>query len=136
VTPLVVDASALVEYLFGTPAGRRLAPMLEQREAWLNVPALCDLEVAAAVRRALAGRRMSTARATIAVRDYLDLPLTRHGHAGLLSRVLELRHNFSMYDAAYVVLAERLDATLVTADGALRAQVTRSRIVAVAPSED
>lgn len=30
--------------------------------------------------------------------------------------MLSLRDNFSAYDAAYVALAERLDATLVTAD--------------------
>lgn len=34
----------------------------------------------------------------------------------LLSRCWELRQNLTIYDAAYVALAELLDAALVTAD--------------------
>jgi predicted nucleic acid-binding protein len=129
---LVVDASALVEYLLRTPAGLGIGPAIEDREAWLNVPALCDLEVAAALRRALANGRLTRARAAGALRDYLDLPLVRHGHSTLLSRVLGLRHNFTVCDAAYVVLAERLGAALLTADEALRRAVTRSGLVPLA----
>jgi predicted nucleic acid-binding protein len=47
------------------------------------------------------------------------LPVFRHGHTKLLTRVLALRDNFSAYDATYVALAEQLDAKLVTADDAL-----------------
>jgi predicted nucleic acid-binding protein len=46
----------------------------------------------------------------LALQHYLLLPLTRHGHQALLPRVLELRANFSAYDACYVALAERLRA--------------------------
>jgi predicted nucleic acid-binding protein len=42
--------------------------------------------------------------------------LTRHGHQALLPRSLALRENFTTYDATYVVLAERLSASLLTAD--------------------
>jgi predicted nucleic acid-binding protein len=37
----------------------------------------------------------------------------------LLPRVWQLRHNFSAYDAAYVGLAEKLRAPLITRDGRL-----------------
>ena len=37
----------------------------------------------------------------------------------LLHRIWQLRHNFSVYDAAYIVLAEKLGAALVTRDGRL-----------------
>jgi hypothetical protein len=38
---------------------------------------------------------------------------SRYAHFVLLPRIWRLRHNFSAYDAAYVVLAEKLSAALV-----------------------
>ena len=58
--------------------------------------------------------------------DYLDLPLTRHGHELLLARILTLRGNFSAYDAAYLALAERLDAQFLTGDRTLAGTVERN----------
>jgi predicted nucleic acid-binding protein len=45
--------------------------------------------------------------------------LTRYPHAALLSRVWELRENFTAYDAVYIALAETLEAPLVTTDARL-----------------
>jgi predicted nucleic acid-binding protein len=59
---------------------------------------------------------VSGERANLALDQYLLMPLTRHGHQELLARVLELRSNFSAYDACYVALAEALAADLLTAD--------------------
>ncbi len=93
----------------------------------LNTPALCDIEVAAALRRSLLTQRLNSVRAAEALQDYLDLALTRHGHQALLGRVLELRSNFSTYDAAYVALAEELKGELLTADDSL-ARAVRSQL--------
>lgn len=44
------------------------------------------------------------------------MPIIRHGHQQLVPRIIELRDNFSAYDAAYVALAERLGGSLLTLD--------------------
>jgi len=48
-----------------------------------------------------------------------ELDLRRYPHEPLLPRIWSLRENLSAYDAAYVSLAEALDAPLWTFDGAL-----------------
>jgi predicted nucleic acid-binding protein len=76
---------------------------------------------------------MGDVRAREALTDYLDLPLERHGHPHLVSRALELRGNFSAYDAVYVALAEGVGATLLTADRPLARATRRHTGVAVLP---
>jgi predicted nucleic acid-binding protein len=57
------------------------------------------------------------------------LPLERAAHRPLLTRCWELRENVSVYDAAYVALAEALDVVLLTADARLvRAPGIRCRV--------
>jgi predicted nucleic acid-binding protein len=51
------------------------------------------------------------------LKDLAALPLRRVPHLPLLARVWELRDNRTAHDAAYVALAEALDALLLTADG-------------------
>jgi len=48
-------------------------------------------------------------------------------------RMLELRDNFSSYDAVYVALAQVLQASLLTADRPLRGAVTTYTNVTTAP---
>jgi len=113
---LVVDASALVDLLLRTPRASALGPTLTHPEADLHTPALCDIEFVSALRGGLRRDLYSTGRAQEALQDYLDLPLIRHGHQGLVHRCFQLRDVLSPYDAAYVALAEGLGADLVTAD--------------------
>ncbi len=117
--PIVVDASALVEYLLQTPDGVRVREIVRQPAADLHVPALCDIEISSALRRGLLTGRLEPLRAQAALEDYLEFPVTRHGHRHLLFRILALRNNVSAYDATYIALAERLGASLLTADGSL-----------------
>jgi predicted nucleic acid-binding protein len=116
VSRIVVDASALAEYLLRSEAAAAMAATITGRDVDLHIPALCDVEVVSALRRALIRGFLSEARAQEALDDFLALPLLRHGHRALLPRCFGLRHVLSPYDATYVALAERLEALLLTGD--------------------
>ena len=118
-TALVVDASALGEYLLQTPRAILIDETLHRTDIDIHTPALCDIEVAAILRRALQSGLLTMNRAADAAIDLVDLPLTRHGHLALIGRILRLGDNFSAYDATYVALAEQLGAELLTVDSGL-----------------
>ncbi len=58
-------------------------------------------------------------RADQALQDLRALSIVRYPHDVLLPRIWELRSSLTAYDAAYVALAEVLDAALLTCDGKL-----------------
>lgn len=116
---IVVDASALLEFLLQTPLGARVEARLFRDEDDLHAPHLVDVEVAQGLRRLVRAREVSPARAAEALQDLADIDLRRHGHLDLLTRAWELRENVTAYDAMYVALAEALDAAIVTCDGPL-----------------
>ena len=115
---IVVDASVLAPALADDGAHGRAARSRLVGER-LAAPQVIDLQVVSVIRRALLAHRLNARRASLALRDLADLPLRRAPHTPLLPRVWELRHNVAAYDAAYVALAEVLDATLLTADARL-----------------
>jgi predicted nucleic acid-binding protein len=116
---IVLDASAAVDWLLQTSAGQRIENRIYSRNETLHAPHLLDLEVTQVLRRLALQAVVSVHRADEAVRDLLDLRITRYPHLLLLPRVWQLRHNVSAYDAAYIVLAEQLGAALVTRDARL-----------------
>ncbi|HEV2365649.1 MAG TPA: type II toxin-antitoxin system VapC family toxin [Caulobacteraceae bacterium] len=126
---IVVDASALVAALLPGPEQEELAPRLISREVALHAPHHLDLEVASALRRASAKGELALEAARAALDDLRQLRMVRHPHAPFLPRIWELRGNLTPYDAAYVALAEILDAPLITRDARLaRAAGVRARI--------
>ena len=82
-------------------------------------PALIDLEVVSVWRGLARGGRLDARRARLALEDLRALPLQRVDHTRLMERCWELRDNLTVYDAAYVALAEALGATLLTGDARL-----------------
>ncbi len=116
---IVLDASAAVDWLLQTPAGRRIERRIYSRNESLHAPHLIDLEIAQVLRRLVRESAVSAARAGQAIQDLLDLRVTRYPHFVLLPRIWQLRHNLTAYDAAYVALAEELNAALVSRDARL-----------------
>jgi predicted nucleic acid-binding protein len=116
---IVLDASAALELLLQTPIGARVSDRALSADESLHAPHLLDVEVTQVLRRyALAGE-LTADRAEQALLDLADLPLTRHAHTDLISRIWSLRDSMTAYDGVYVALAEALDAPLITSDGKL-----------------
>lgn len=130
---IVVDASALGEFLLGAGANDRIEAVMLSPGAELHVPELADIEFVSLLRNALAADELSESRLEEALADYLALPLFRHRHRPLIGRVLDLRHNFSAYDAVYAALAELLEAPLLTADASLARAARRHLDLTVLP---
>ena len=118
---IVVDASAVTEFLLQTPLGSRVEARLFRDGDEFHAPHLIDVEVAQALRRLVRAGEVHAPRAEEAVADLTDFALRRHSHRHLLGRAWELRDNLTAYDAMYVALAEAIDAPLVTCDGPLGA---------------
>jgi predicted nucleic acid-binding protein len=123
---IVLDASAAVDWLLHTPAGLRIETRIYSQNESLHAPHLIDVEVGQVLRRLAREGTVSTNRAAQAIQDLLDLRLARYPHFVLLPRIWQLRNNFSAYDAAYVALAEELNATLVTRDAGMSSAPGRS----------
>ncbi|MDQ3462679.1 MAG: type II toxin-antitoxin system VapC family toxin [Actinomycetota bacterium] len=112
---IVVDASVLVTALGDDgPDGRRARARLVGER--LAAPAIVDLEVLSAWRRIWLAGQLGLDRVDAALADLESLRLERVPHRRMLRRCWELRDNATVYDAAYVALAEHLGVTLVTAD--------------------
>lgn len=112
---IVLDASALAEFLVGDdPVAERVRASTAGEN--LAVPHAADLECAATLRGLVRGRRLPAGEAERALELLGRMPLRRYSHTPLMARIWQLRHNMWPYDAAYVALAETLDAALVTVD--------------------
>jgi len=118
---IVVDASALLEALLRTPAAKAVEDRLFAPGQTLHAPHLLDVEVAQVIRRYAANGDIDSACGRLALADLADLPLRRYPHDFLLPRIWDLRNDLTAYDAAYVALAEVLDAPLLTRDRRLAA---------------
>lgn len=128
---IVLDASVVVEMLLDSGRGQRVRSELSPMHQPLLVPHLLDVEVASALRKLTAGQRVEAHRCKELLADLADLPMERYPHSPLLSRIWELRHNFTAYDSAYIALAEMTGSILYTMDVKLiRGHRARVRLVA------
>ncbi len=115
---VVVDASVVASALY--PKDHRSVAAANRMRASraLYAPALLDFEVLQFIRRyASIDKELTRADIGETIDILFSFPIRRiDTDRALMGRTLDLRDKLTAYDASYVALAERLDATLVTAD--------------------
>lgn len=116
---IVLDASAVIELVLRSGAGRAVEARIADES--LHAPQLILIEAAQVMRRLTRAGVVTAARADEALTDIRDLGVALYGHEALVGRVWLLRDSLTAYDAAYVALAEGLEAPVVTFDERLAA---------------
>ena len=112
---IVVDASAVVALLIdGGEVGRFIGTTIAASE--IAYPSLMPYEVANALRRLSIDGTVHESVARQAVSDANTLRGLVLEFEELADRAWQLRRNLSIYDAAYVAVAESIDAPLLTLD--------------------
>jgi predicted nucleic acid-binding protein len=128
---IVLDASAMIDWLLQTPAGQRIEQRIFAAPQTLHTVHLLDVEVAQVLRRLVREKTLAPRRAEESLEDLRALRITRYAPVLLLKRIWAHRQNLSAYDAAYVALAEELKAPLITRDRRLAAAPGLSAAVEV-----
>ncbi|HEX6199358.1 MAG TPA: type II toxin-antitoxin system VapC family toxin [Thermoanaerobaculia bacterium] len=126
--PVVIDASAVVEYLVAlalTDAATRLLHLAAEGRVELWAPDLVYPESASALRELVQLEAISASAAENAVEHLTELPITAAATAALMPDVWKLREYLTPYEACYVALADALGAELVTAERALAAELRK-----------
>lgn len=126
--PVVIDASAVVEYLVAltlTDAATRLLHLAAEGRVELWAPDLVYPESASALRKLVQLEAISDSAAEKAVGQLTELPVTAAATAALMPEVWKLRTFLTPYDACYVALADALGAELVTAEQALAPELRK-----------
>jgi predicted nucleic acid-binding protein len=113
---IVLDASAAVDWLLQTPPGQRIEQRIYARQDTLHSVHLLDVEFVQVLRRLVREGTLGPKRAEEAIEDMAALRITRYAPVLLLQRIWRLRQNLSACDSAYVALAEKLQAPLITRD--------------------
>jgi predicted nucleic acid-binding protein len=120
---VVIDASVAVGWAFPdeqSPVADAALDLLARRPGY--VPPIFEYELASAVAAARSRGRLSEADTEQTLRQFSNLPVTCSFEGQSAEHLLDTaaRHELSVYDAAYLVLAERHGADLATTDRRLR----------------
>jgi predicted nucleic acid-binding protein len=101
------------------PSAVRIRERLGQAAGGVHIPHLFDVEVLHALRRHSLRGALSGEQGRLILGLLREMTAVRYPHAPLAARIWELKENLTAYDAAYVALAEALDAPLITTDARL-----------------
>ena len=117
---IVLETSAMVEFLVGSdPVADRVRDSLSGQA--IAAPHSIDLECASTLRGLVSGHKLPADEAARALDLLSRMNIQRYGHVALLPRIWQLRENAWPCDAAYMALAESLNADLITVDGKFEA---------------
>lgn len=116
---IVLDASIVVELLLNLPLSEQVRDRIADPDVALHAPQLITIEVLHVLRRRVASGITTAEEGSLAAEALSQLDLNHHDHQLLARRIWQLRDNVTAYDAAYLALAELLDAPLLTADARL-----------------
>lgn len=128
---VVIDASAVVAVLFGAPPAREIARLLREAEGNVYAPHLLDVEVARVLRRHAAEHPEQEPRCREALLDLREMPVLRQPLEPFLERFWDLCRSIPVSDAAYLALAEYLEAPLLTCDIGLKRAGHDAEVVVV-----
>ncbi|MEO8094530.1 MAG: type II toxin-antitoxin system VapC family toxin [Pseudolysinimonas sp.] len=114
-TLLVVDASSIVMLLTEpSTSAQQVADRVAGSQP--HAPDHLPVEVTNVIRRYRKASLLTATEARLTLDAFWAIPIELWPLEVLRERVWELGDNLTAYDAAYVALAERLDAPLLTAD--------------------
>ena len=128
---IVADSNAIVDLLTADDGLRGQLEDKLRAGSPVEAPDLLTLEVLSALKGIERGGDLSRSDARAHVSAYLELPITSHLVYPYCERIAALSARHSVYDAAYVALAEALDAPLLTTDRRLARAVTTVEVVGV-----
>lgn len=126
-TRLIVDASAMVDYLVGTKVGTRVESRLRGSET--HVPGHFDAEVLSALGRLHRADKLTDTQVEERIERTSAAPMQRHHLAPLLQGAWLRRHNLRLVDALYVELATVINAKIITTDSGLASASARAELV-------
>lgn len=119
----------MVDLLVGELALRTFVREELRAGAPVHAPDLLTLEVLSALTRIVREGGLTRSESRAVLDAYAALPVARHASHPFWRRIADLSDPHSAYDAAYVVLAEALDAPLLTTDGRLARAVTTVEVI-------
>lgn len=128
---LVLDASAAVEALIGSPVG--VAVRARMRGCELHAPAHLDAEVLSAVGRLHRAGELSANAVSSALTELRAAPIARHHVADLLAGAWDTRDRLRLVDALYIELCSKLGTQLLTTDARLARESPIAKLVQLPP---
>jgi predicted nucleic acid-binding protein len=113
---IVIDASLVVDFITAKISSTELSAALGDDNQSVFAPEILDIEVVNALRKLRLLDKATESECLSALKLFGAAPISRMKHAPLLDRIWELHTNMTAYDAAYIALAEQLNAELWTSD--------------------